>query len=225
MEYWDKRLDEMAEVEGRAPGELRTTRTRQERWVEDIQMCRNKPVATAGYPIVSYLGRTVINEEKSARHIVLHEYGHLYQGFDWVLPGTNEISNDAIFSAYSFDNLADAETTLDSISENRGCRAGCGTLSEYKSGTMGQMYKQLRAFSWRFYANVLRTYRDDPPSKEEVKNSAGKLATWAKRTSEAAGKNLAPFFNNYGFKLPQELMDELAGRFDKWEKDPTLPLP
>ena len=51
------------------------------------------------------------------------------------------------------------------------------------------------------------------------------METWAKRTSEAAGKNLAPFFNNYGFKLSQELVDELAGRFDKWEKDPTLPLP
>ena len=220
LNFWDARLDDFAQIEGRPQSTWRSSRTRQERWVEDIQLSSNRGVAYAGYPVPSYFGRTVIDDEKKHAHYVYHEFGHNHQYRPWMLPDTTEISNDAIFGDYSSSHGADPSVSLATISEVRGCRSGCPEYSKYFAGT--KMYQHLRSFSWKLYADVLASYRDDPPSDAESSGSASKMALWATRCSQKAGKNLAPFFLSYGFDLSQAALDVMA-LLPTWEENPFLP--
>merc|ERR1719247_1866387 len=89
---------------------------------------------------------------------------------------------------------------------------------------MASMFNNLRAFSWRLYADVLASYRNDPPSAEESRGSANVMAQWARRCSQVAGKNLGPFFLNYGFTLSQAVLDEIA-LLPAWDESPFSPAP
>ena len=223
MRFWDSRLDYMAEVEGRPQSTWRSSRTRQERWVSDIQISGNRGVAYAGYPVVAYFGRTVIDNEKAHGHYVYHEFGHNHQYRPWVLPGTTEISPNFIFGDYSHARGADPSMSLNTISADRGCIAGCPAPAKYVGDQMHLMYKNLRTFSWRLYADVLASYRDDPPSAEETRGGANMMATWALRCSQKANKNLAPFFLSYGFELSQAALNQMA-LLPTWDENPFNPL-
>jgi len=135
-----------------------------------------------------------------------------------MFPGTTEISGDAIFWSYVTEN--NEHPTLDMTSSNLGCsRGSCTSYSSYSGSNMGQMYRQLRAFGWRFYAKVLASYRDDPPPAQ-----ASVMEQWINRSAHTAGKNLVPFFRNYGLIVSDALVDELA-RLPPWEEDPFGPYP
>jgi hypothetical protein len=72
------------------------------------------------------------------------------------------------------------------------------------------MYIQLQeAFGWETYMRVFKEYSQLPAS-ERPKNDDEKRDQWLVRFSKAAGKNLGPFFDEWGVPVSNGAKEQVA---------------
>ncbi len=222
-EVWDRVLDLSAELAAWAP----SARRYPERFVVDEQI--SVGYMHAGYPLMAHLDQSA--HLVDAMHIrtcrydwtqsnwgFFHEVGHNHQNYDWTFDGTVEVTVN-LFTLYVYEFLCGIP-----VAENwRGSAAFQAeqmALYDFDDPDFELwkrepflalvMYQQMQqAFGWDAYRQVFATYRD-LPDDERPKSDDEKRDQWLVRFSRQVGRNLGPFFENWGVPTSQEARDSIA---------------
>jgi hypothetical protein len=151
-----------------------------------------------------------------------HELGHNHQHPDWTFGGTVEVTCN-LFTLYVREKATGFSPRRAFMDQGR--RAGPEVFfAEQKKIPSSQkfnkwksdpflalaMYIQLQeAFGWETYLKVFKEYSQlaDP---ERPKNDDEKRDQWLVRFSKAAGKNLGPFFDDWGVPVSDGAKQQVA---------------
>lgn len=219
LAYWDKGMDDVADLAG-----IPRKRARPERYVTDRQISAG--YMHSGYPIMTGLdvAEAMVNltalKENGHGGVwgFWHEVGHNHQVADWTFDGTGEVTNN-LFALYVLereDGLTDAPhpaLAADKARERLQKYVADGAkYDDWKSNPFLAltMYRQLQlAFGWDAYKKVFAQYRQLPES-ERPKTDAEKRDQWLTRFSRAVGKNLGPFFTAWGVPTSEKARASIA---------------
>ena len=93
-------------------------------------------------------------------------------------------------------------------------------FSKWEVWTALISYLELQeAFGWEFYQKVFRAYRalDSATKKKLVYASAAdRCNMWVNQTSQAANKNLVPYYKAWGMPVSDDVTQALEG-LDAWD--------
>ena len=219
LAVWDKGLDAQADLAG-----IPHTRTRPERMVSDQQISAG--YMHSGYPIMTWLDvpPTMVDIVKmrdgGSKHCwgFWHELGHNHQQGAWTFEGTTEVTVN-LFSMYCCE-MVSGEKVADSSWLNPAKRnatvqkyfADGKPFDRWKSdpGLALMMYAQLQQqFGWDAVKKTIAAYRT-VPREQQPKNDDEKRDQWMVRFSRTVGRNLAPFFVEWGVPTSKAARDSLA---------------
>ena len=136
---------------------------------------------------------------------MFHEMGHNHQHPDWTFRGTGEVTCN-LFTLYVMETVCMAATghkaTQPEATRQRILRhrAAGRPFTAWKSQPFLAliMYRQLaEAFGWKAYRRVFAEYRDLKAS-ERPKSDAEKRDQRMVRFSRTVGRDLGPFFDDWG---------------------------
>lgn len=199
-------------------------RERPERIVADVQISAG--YMHAGYPVMVPIDDSVRSALRQGRLRregnwgIFHELGHNHQRGDWTFDGTGEVTNNLIV-LYVFDKVlglrfdSGHEAIRDRNARNRRIRAFWAKgspFAEWKNDPFLalMMYIQLyEAFGAEPFAKVFADYAHLPDA-QRPKSDDDKRDQWMVRMSKATGKNLGPFFVNWGVPTSQHARDSIA---------------
>jgi len=206
LRFWDTVLDACADLAVR-PRE----RARPERYVTDEQISAG--YMHAGYPIMTHLDAAPRFVDLATLRTkgdwgMFHEMGHNHQSPDWTFEGTGEVTVN-LFTMYVLEtvcgNLDGHEAISDRAVANwiERYRAGGRQFAQWKSQPFLAlvMYKQLKdAFGWKPFHDVFAEYRA-LPAGDRPRNDAEKRDQWLVRFSKTVGRDLGPFFEDWGIPV------------------------
>ncbi len=200
MELWDKTLELYSDLDG-APD-----KPRPERIVPDREISAG--YMHSGYPIMTWMDKSVplsLNYDELVTTGTWghwHELGHNRQKPTWTFAGTGEVTNN-IFTLLGMTHIAKAtlfERVQSSKKETDAFFAAGAPHEQWQSKPFVAltMYAELiDAFGWDSLKKVFRTYLDEP----KLPNDQAKRDQWMIRYSKVVGRNLVPFFTEWGFPL------------------------
>jgi hypothetical protein len=187
-------------------------RLRPERIVADAQISGG--YMHSGYPIMIPIDDSIkigLNERRlraEGAWGLFHELGHNHQEDEWTFDGTGEVTNNVLV-LYVFDKVLGLpfdcghEAIRDRDQRAKRIQAFMAKGSpflEWKADPFLalMMYIQLHeGFGWKPFEQVFAEYRNLPRA-DRPKSDAAKRDQWLVLFSEAAGKNLGPFFEAWG---------------------------
>ena len=198
-EVWDEILEYYAELS------MRPLPRRRERMVCDVQISAG--YMHAGYPIMMHLDQGPILpsvERLPGSWGLWHELGHNHQQPDWTFAGTVEVTCNlfTLFVEEKTRGIApiDHPRMQEQADKLAQYLAGDNKFATWKSKPFLAllMYVQLQdAFGWDLFQQVFAEYAElkefERPQDDEAKRDQ-----WLIRCSKAAGKNLGPFFEQWG---------------------------
>ena len=217
--FWKKVADAQDDLSGRPIPRY------QERMVCDIQISAG--ALHSGYPMMGHLNHAAdltdyAKVSKAGTWGWFHELGHNHQRSPWRKPVEVSVN---IFSMYTMETVVGLPT------EQVGWYKKCIPLAKkfYASGagegktgwTSGYalplaMYMQMRKeFGWEFYKKIFRGYEkmgsDKWPRAEQDQRNL-----WLVLSSQAAGRNLSPFYDRWGFTTTDKAKAQIA-KLPKWD--------
>jgi hypothetical protein len=216
LKVWDEVLDAAADLACR-PHE----RERPERYVADVQI--SVGYMHSGYPIMTHLeaakAMVSVDDMKRGQWGLFHELGHNHQDSTWTFNGTNEVTCN-LFALYILETVCGRPVSSGHVAfKDRGRRIAAH-MARPEGPTRSDawkkdpflalfMYCQLREeFGWETFMKVFAEYRD-LPADQRPKEDADKRDEWLVRFSRAAGKNLGPFFDQWGVQTSHAARDSI----------------
>jgi hypothetical protein len=217
-QFWDQVLDLTADLAIQP-----RNRQRPERIVPDKQISAG--YMHSGYPIMTHLDaidRMLSVEQLQTAWGLYHELGHNHQHPDWTFNGTVEVTCN-LFTLYvrekatgfsprkAFMDLGRRTGPEVYYAEQKRIPSS-QKFNKWKSDPFLAlaMYIQLQeAFGWETYMRVFKEYSQLPAS-ERPKNDDEKRDQWLVRFSKAAGKNLGPFFDEWGVPVSNGAKEQVA---------------
>ena len=216
LKVWNEVLDAAADLACR-PRE----RARPERYVADVQISAG--YMHSGYPIMTHLdaapAMVSVEKMKQGQWGLFHELGHNHQDGMWTFGGTTEVTCN-LFSMYILETVCGAKPSSGHEAfKDRDRKIGLHTAkpdSPARSDAWRKdpflalfMYCQLReAFGWEKFKKVFAEYRN-LPAAERPKEDSDKRDQWMIRFSRATGKNLGPFFEQWGVPTSHAARDSI----------------
>jgi len=217
MEFWNGVLDACAELaawEGR---------TRPERITADRQISAGW--MHAGYPVMTPtqtergLTDLAYLKERGDKWGFFHEFGHNHQSGDWTFSGSGEVTVN-LFTLYIFEKMYGipiSETRREMRPEVRKAAkeqhiaAGAPFAQWQRDPFLAlTMYVELiEEFGWESFIAVFGEYRR-LPANQRPRNDDEKRDQWMVRFSNQVGKNLGPFFDQWGVPASQGAKDSIA---------------
>ncbi|MHC4958368.1 MAG: M60 family metallopeptidase [Planctomycetota bacterium] len=215
MRFWDRVMDACADL-----ATIPRERASPERYVADEQISAG--YMHAGYPIMTHLDaapRFVDLGKLSTQGDwgMFHEMGHNHQHRDWTFQGTGEVTCN-LFTLYVMETVCTAatghkatqpEATRQRIARHR---SGGRPFTAWKSQPFLAliMYRQLRAaFGWEAFKKVFAEYRD-LEAADRPGDDAAKRDQWMMRFSRTVGRNLGPFFDDWGVPVSEAAKKAVA---------------
>ncbi|MBL9000092.1 MAG: hypothetical protein JNK25_03010 [Phycisphaerae bacterium] len=214
LAFWDAILDAQADLAG-----IPRERPWPQRYVADVQISAG--YMHSGYPIMTHLDAAAdmasLSNMKKGPWGLLHEMGHNHQEGDWTFDGTGEVTCN-LFAMYCIETVCGLpwreghEGLRDSAKRIAKHRATGRSFEKWKEDPFLAlaMYAQLvEAFGWETFKRVFAEYRalsrDERPRTEEAKRDQ-----WMVRFSRACGRNLGPFFDDWGVPVSAEAKASIA---------------
>ena len=197
----------------------------QERMVCDIEISAG--ALHSGYPMMGHLSHAadLADYEKVSKAGTwgwFHELGHNHQRSPWRKPVEVSVN---IFSMYTM------ETVVGLATEDVGWFKKCIPLARkfYADGLPeGQtgwangyvlplaMYTQMRKqFGWEFYKKIFRGY-EEMGSAKWPRDEQAQRDLWLVLSSKAAGRDLSPFYDRWGFTTTDKAKAQVAS-LPKWD--------
>jgi hypothetical protein len=218
MQFWNGVLDADAKLAGWPQKRVRPERITADRQISAGWMHSGYPVMTPtqterGLVDLAYL------KERGDRWGFFHEFGHNHQSGDWTFNGTVEVTVN-LFSLYNYEKQYGtpiAETRREMRPEVRRAAkakyiADGADFNTWKSDpflALGMYVELIEEFGWESFIEVFGEYRELPPN-ERPRNDDAKRDQWMCRFSKKVGKNLGPFFDQWGVPVSQEAKDSIA---------------
>jgi hypothetical protein len=216
LHVWDRVLDAAADLACRP-----RARERPERYVADVQISAG--YMHSGYPIMTHLdaARAMVSADLLGKGQwgLFHELGHNHQNGMWTFAGTGEVTCN-LFSLYILETVCGAAPSGGhdafkdrerKIGLHMALPIGPARAEAWKKDPFLAlfMYCQLReAFGWEAFKKVFAEYRD-LPADERPKEDADKRDQWLVRFSRAVGRNLGPFFEEWGVRTSHAARDSI----------------
>lgn len=216
LDFWNAMLDDDADLVG-APQK----RDRPERITVDQQISAG--YMHSGYPVMCHLDveKDVVDLEKlktKGNWGFFHEFGHNHQSGDWTFAGTGEVTVN-LFSLYNYERLCGTprektrgELSMESRKRKKAEHLAAGApFEKWKNDPFLAliMYVELiDEFGWDPFKAVFREYRNLPES-ERPRSEEQKRDQWMVRFSKQVGKNLGPFFQQWGVPTSQQARDSI----------------
>jgi hypothetical protein len=219
MQFWNGVLDADAELAGWPRKRARPERITADRQISNGWMHSGYPVMTPtqterGLVDIAYLA------EKGDRWGFFHEFGHNHQSNDWTFKGTTEVTVN-LFTLYNFlkqYNTPIGETRREMRPDVRKAAkekhlASGAPFDKWQSDpflALAMYVELIEAFGWEPFKDVFAEYRKLADS-ERPRNDNEKRDQWMRRFSKRVGKNLGPFFDQWGVPVSQAAKDSIAG--------------
>ncbi len=216
LRVWNEVLDAAADLACRP-----RVRERPERYVADVQI--SVGYMHSGYPIMTHLdaasAMVSVDAMRQGQWGLFHELGHNHQDAMWTFSGTGEVTCN-LFSMYILEHVCGAAPSSGhGAFKDRERKIGLHMARPIGPVRMEAwrkdpflalfMYCQLReAFGWEAFKKVFAEYRDLPQS-ERPKDESDKRDQWMVRMSRAVGKNLGPFFEEWGVPTSRNARESL----------------
>ena len=217
MEFWTKVLDADADL-----AQIPHERKRPERYVPDEQISAG--YMHSGYPIMTWMDaapRFVNLEQLMAKGDwgMFHEMGHNHQQGTWTFGGTTEVTCN-LFSVYVLEKVCgltgpEAKRVYDDKVTKRMTDyfAAGSPFDKWKGDPFLalRMYMDLRMeFGWEPFQAVFKQYREAP--KDQLpKNDDEKRDQWMVRMSRQVGRNLGPYFQQWGVPTSDAARKSIEG--------------
>ncbi len=216
MEFWNNVLDCCAEFAAWPPG-----RERPERIVCDRQISAG--YMHSGYPVMTHMDVepyfVTLKDNPDKGWGFFHEFGHNHQSGDWTFAGAGEVTVN-LFTLYVFERLfqRDANRARNdkySPEERRLKRekyfAEGSPFDQWKNDPFLAliMYVDLQQeFGWEAFTKTFKEYRE-LKSEERPRNDDEKRDQWMVRFSRMVGRNLGPYFKQWGIPVSQTALDSI----------------
>nr|XP_012623567.1 TRPM8 channel-associated factor 2 isoform X2 [Microcebus murinus] len=184
----------------------------------------------SGYPIMCHLEsvQELISEaDMRSRGLwgPIHELGHNQQQQGWEFPPHTTEATCNLWSVYVHETVlgiprAQAHPALSPPEREKRIKAHLekgAPLCDWNVWTALETYLQLQeAFGWEPFTQLFAEYQT---LSGVPKDKAGKMNLWVKKFSEKVQKNLAPFFEAWGWPVRKEVADSL-GCLPAWQEHP-----
>ncbi|EDL13474.1 TRPM8 channel-associated factor 3 [Mus musculus] len=223
LQLWDKMVRAVAKLAAR-PFPFQ----RAERVVLDKQISFG--FLHSGYPIMGLISivEGIISEFKIRSHGiwgVIHELGHNHQKSGWTFPPHTTEALCNLWTIYVHETVLNIPREQAHPSLNPELRRQRikyhlnkgAPLSNWIMWTALETYLQLQeGFGWEPFIQVFADYRTLSGLPQ---NNEDKMNLWVKKFSEAVHKNLAPFFEAWGWPVKYAVAKSLAS-LPEWQENP-----
>ncbi|XP_058929462.1 TRPM8 channel-associated factor 2 [Kogia breviceps] len=224
LHLWDEMMRAIARLAAQPFPFLRP-----ERIVADVQISAGW--MHSGYPIMCHLQsvQELIGETgMRSRGLwgAIHELGHNQQRHGWEFPPHTTEATCNLWSVYVHETVlhiprAQAHPALSPSEREKRIKTHLGKgapLNDWNVWTALETYLKLQeAFGWEPFTQLFAEYQtlSDIP-----KDNTGKMNLWVKKFSERVQKNLAPFFEAWGWPVQKEVAASLAC-LPQWQENPV----
>ncbi|EFB18091.1 hypothetical protein PANDA_013533, partial [Ailuropoda melanoleuca] len=223
LRLWDEMMGAIAQLAAR-PFPF----CRPERIVADVQISAGW--MHSGYPIMCHLEsvQELINEagiRSTGLWGPIHELGHNQQRQEWEFPPHTTEATCNLWSVYVHETVlgiprARAHPALSPLEREKRIKTHLGKgapLHDWNVWTALETYLQLQeAFGWEPFTQLFAEYQT---LSGIPKDKDGKMNLWVKKFSEKVQKNLAPFFEAWGWPVQKEVGNSLAC-LPEWQENP-----
>ncbi|XP_043821121.1 TRPM8 channel-associated factor 2-like isoform X1 [Dromiciops gliroides] len=223
LHLWDEMMGAVAKL-----ASISFPFSRPERIVADVQISAGW--MHSGYPIMCHKNQPeeIINEKRIRSSGIwgpIHELGHNQQRQVWEFPPHTTEATCNLWSVYVHETVlgiprsqahpalapSDRETRVKEY-----LRKGT-PLKEWSVWTALETYLQLQeAFGWEPFTQIFTEYQT---LSGVPNNNAGKMNLWVKQFSHQVQRNLAPFFQTWGWPIEEEVAASLAC-LPEWQENP-----
>ncbi|XP_059112582.1 TRPM8 channel-associated factor 3-like [Peromyscus eremicus] len=223
LQLWDEMVQAVAKLAARPfPFE------RPERVVLDKQISLG--FLHSGYPIMGYtsIAKGIIDEVTIRSHGiwgVIHELGHNQQKGKWNFPPHTNEALCNLWAVYVHETVLNIHRDQAHPSLNPELRkqrikdhlSKGAPLSNWVVWTALETYLQLQeSFGWEPFIQIFGDYQSLSSFPQDNK---GKMNLWVKKFSEVVKKNLAPFFEAWGWPVQSDVAESLAS-LPEWQENP-----
>ncbi|XP_069812408.1 TRPM8 channel-associated factor homolog [Dendropsophus ebraccatus] len=223
LSAWDNIMDAVADL-AMTPKKF----LRPERIVADVQISAGW--MHAGYPIMCHLPSAIsmTDLQKMKTEGIwgpIHELGHNQQRHVWEFPPNTTEATCNLWSIYVHENVLaiprdKAHPAMEQAERNACIREylkNGAKLEDWSVWTALETYLQLQeSFGWDPFKRLFSEYQTMSNVTTENK---GKMNLWAEKFSQAVNKNLAPFFQAWGWPIDEAISQKLS-TLPSWEEDP-----
>ncbi|XP_042782850.1 TRPM8 channel-associated factor 2 isoform X1 [Panthera leo] len=223
LHLWDEMMQAIARLAAQ-PFPL----CRPERIVADVQISAGW--MHSGYPIMCHLEsvQELINEAGMRSRGLwgpIHELGHNQQQQKWEFPPHTTEATCNLWSVYVHETVlgiprARAHPALSPPEREKRIKTHVGKgapLHDWNVWTALETYLQLQeAFGWEPFTQLFAEYQTLSGTPTD---KAGKMNLWVKKFSEKVQKNLAPFFEAWGWPVQKEVAASLSC-LPEWQENP-----
>ncbi|XP_074123751.1 TRPM8 channel-associated factor 2-like isoform X2 [Sminthopsis crassicaudata] len=201
---------------------------RPERIVADVQISAG--FMHSGYPIMCHKKSVekLINEKRIRSNGLwgpIHELGHNQQRKVWEFPPHTTEATCNLWSVYVHEmvlGIHRSQAHPDLTPSKRETRIKeylrkGAPLNEWSVWTALETYLQLQeAFGWEPFTQIFTKYKT---LSGVPNNNPGKMNLWVKEFSHQVQRNLAPFFQSWGWPVQEEVAASLAC-LPEWQENP-----
>ncbi|XP_020665692.3 TRPM8 channel-associated factor homolog [Pogona vitticeps] len=224
LSTWARMMKAVAEL-----ASIPTVFPRPERIVTDVQILVGW--MHAGYPVMANVEAIPEIVDVQAFHTKgiwgpIHELGHNQQNEGWDFPPHTTEATCNLWSVYVNEMVlniprgkahSDLQPDLRKKRIEKYIQEGA-QLKNFEEFTALEPYLQLQeAFGWEPYKRLFAEYRKMTSVPTDNKP---KMNLWAEKFSQAVSKNLAPFFQAWGWPIEDNVSQKLARTYPPWEEDP-----
>ncbi|XP_077330028.1 TRPM8 channel-associated factor homolog [Lithobates pipiens] len=222
MSLWEEIMEAVADLAA-IPRKF----SRPERIVTDVQISHGW--MHAGYPIMgpTSVAKTITDVEqiKKGCWALIHELGHNEQRSNWEFPPNTTEATCNLWSVYVHEtvlNISRDKAHPNLKPNNRETRIqeylkNGANLKKWEAWTALETYLQLQeGFGWEPFKNLFAEYQT---LSYVSRNNTDKMNLWAEKFSQAVNKNLAPFFQSWGWPIAEKTKQKLS-TLPMWEEDP-----
>lgn len=225
MTFWDSVLDADADL-----ASFPRARPRAERIVFDRQIVAG--YMHAGYPIMAFTPQAaeavdLATLRRDGNWGFFHELGRNHQFADWSWSGTGECTTN-LWSLYAMERASGRApgTGHPAVAPAERARrltayvaGGRNFARDWSVWTCLDTFSQLReGFGWELFQRLNAEYLALADA-ERPADEAARIQRWVVRSSQLAGRNLAPFYAAWGFPVTEGTR-ALTAALPAWAEDP-----
>ncbi|XP_037370968.1 TRPM8 channel-associated factor 2-like [Talpa occidentalis] len=223
LRLWDEMMRAIARLAAQ-PFPFR----RPERIVADVQISAGW--MHSGYPIMCHLqsAQELLSETDMRSKGLwgpIHELGHNQQQHGWEFPPHTTEATCNLWSVYVHETVlgiprAQAHPALSPPEREKRIKTYLDKgahLRDWEVWTALETYLQLQeAFGWEPFTELFAEYQT---LSSLPKDKADKMNLWVQKFSNKVQKNLAPFFESWGWPVRKEVAESLAC-LPAWQENP-----
>ncbi|XP_075064548.1 TRPM8 channel-associated factor homolog [Mixophyes fleayi] len=222
MSLWEEIMWATADL-----ASISKTFPRPERIVSDVQI--SSGLMHSGYPIMgnTQSASKLVDVEGIKKGLwgPIHELGHNQQRGVWEFPPHTTEATCNLWSVYVHEMVLGiprdkAHSALNSSKREDRMKQylkNGAKLNEWSVWTALETYLQLQeGFGWDPFKRLFSEYQT---MSNVSKNNKDKMNLWTEKFSEAVNKNLAPFFQAWGWPI-EETTGKKCSTFPPWEENP-----